>query len=69
MLLDNFALHDLGRAVARCRREPHAVFVEASGGVTLDTAAAMAATGIDAIAVGALTHSAPALDIGLDVVP
>ena len=43
------------------------IFVEASGGVTLDTAAAIAATGVDAIAVGALTHSAPALDIGLDV--
>lgn len=65
VLLDNFSLDDLRSAVARCRAgEP--VFVEASGGVTLETAAAIAATGVDAIAVGALTHSAPALDIGLD---
>ena len=53
-------------AVARIRsRAPH-VLVEASGGITLDRAAAYAATGVDFLAVGALTHSAPALDIGLD---
>ena len=40
--------------------------LEASGGLTLDTAAAVAATGVDFLAVGALTHSAPVLDIGLD---
>jgi nicotinate-nucleotide pyrophosphorylase (carboxylating) len=43
------------------------VFVEASGGVTLETVRPVAETGVDAIAVGALTHSAPALDLGLDV--
>jgi nicotinate-nucleotide pyrophosphorylase (carboxylating) len=45
------------------------VLLEASGGLTLQDAAAVAATGVDFLAVGALTHSAPALDIGLDVVP
>ena len=65
VLLDNFGLHDLRRAVeitaGRCR-------LEASGGVTLETVRAIAETGVDAISVGALTHSAPALDIGLDAV-
>jgi nicotinate-nucleotide pyrophosphorylase (carboxylating) len=65
VLLDNFALEDLHRAVRRCRDEGD-VFVEASGGVDLTTVAEIAAAGVDAIAVGALTHSAPALDIGLD---
>jgi nicotinate-nucleotide pyrophosphorylase (carboxylating) len=41
--------------------------VEVSGGVTLDTVAAYAAAGADLISVGALTHSAPVLDLGLDV--
>jgi nicotinate-nucleotide pyrophosphorylase (carboxylating) len=40
-----------------------------SGGVDLDTIGAFAATGVDLISVGALTHSAPVLDIGLDIVP
>ena len=40
--------------------------LEASGGVTLSTVRAIAETGVDAISVGALTHSAPVLDIGLD---
>ncbi len=42
--------------------------LEASGGLTLATARAVAETGVDYLAVGALTHSAPALDIGLDLV-
>jgi nicotinate-nucleotide pyrophosphorylase (carboxylating) len=41
--------------------------IEASGGITLDTAAAIAATGIDYMSSGALTHSAPNLDIALDI--
>ena len=45
------------------------VALEASGGVNLDTVADIAATGVDRIAVGALTHSAPALDLGLDIQP
>ena len=41
--------------------------VEASGGITLDTIAEIAATGVDYASSGALTHSAPALDVGLDI--
>lgn len=67
VLCDNFALDALAAAVDRARATQPAVFVEASGGVTRETVADVAATGVDAIAVGALTHSARALDIGLDL--
>ncbi|HVV33954.1 MAG TPA: carboxylating nicotinate-nucleotide diphosphorylase [Vitreimonas sp.] len=63
ILLDNFALSDLKTAVDRVAGK---VPLEASGGVNLDTVRAIAETGVDVISVGALTHSAPALDIGLD---
>jgi nicotinate-nucleotide pyrophosphorylase (carboxylating) len=43
--------------------------IEASGGVTLQTVKAIAGTGVHIISVGAITHSAPALDIGLDIAP
>jgi nicotinate-nucleotide pyrophosphorylase (carboxylating) len=66
VLLDNFALAEMREAVATCRAIPDDVFVEASGNVTLETARAIAETGVDAVAVGALTHSVRALDIGLD---
>jgi len=59
-------LHDLRAAVASARRYP-GVALEASGGLRLETARAVAETGVDFIAVGALTHSAPALDLGLDL--
>jgi nicotinate-nucleotide pyrophosphorylase (carboxylating) len=45
------------------------VITEASGGITLDTVRQVAETGVDRISVGALTHSAPALDVGLDAMP
>ena len=67
VLLDNFPLEDLRAGVRRCRAAGDPVFVEASGGVNLDTVRDISLTGVDAIAIGALTHSAPALDIGLDV--
>jgi len=68
IMLDNFSLEDLTEAVRRRKTSPFgAVILEASGGVNLDTVAAIARTGVDVISVGALTHSAPALDIGLDV--
>jgi nicotinate-nucleotide pyrophosphorylase (carboxylating) len=63
IMLDNFSVEDLRRAVALTERR---VVLEASGGVTLDSVRAIAETGVDVISVGALTHSAPALDIGLD---
>lgn len=63
VLLDNMSLDDLRRAVAMARGR---AITEASGRITPDTAAAVAATGVDQIAVGWLTHSAKVLDIGLD---
>ena len=64
IMLDNFSLDDLRTGVALIDSK---AVVEASGGVNLDTVAAIAATGVDVISVGALTHSARALDLGLDV--
>jgi nicotinate-nucleotide pyrophosphorylase (carboxylating) len=64
VLLDNFTLDDLRRAVVMAKGK---TVLEASGGVSLGTVRAIAETGVDVISVGALTHSAPALDIGLDV--
>jgi nicotinate-nucleotide pyrophosphorylase (carboxylating) len=63
VMLDNFSLEDLAEAV---RRAAGRAVLEASGGVTLDTVRAIAGTGVDVISVGALTHSAGVLDIGLD---
>ncbi len=63
ILLDNFSLDDLRTAVARAHGK---AILEASGGVSLTTVRAIADTGVDVISVGALTHSAVALDIGLD---
>jgi nicotinate-nucleotide pyrophosphorylase (carboxylating) len=63
IMLDNFSLADLRAAVARVAG---AVTLEASGGVNLATVADIAATGVDYVSVGALTHSAPCLDLGLD---
>ena len=62
----NMSLDQLRHAVRRRNELSPDVNLEASGGVTLDTVRAIAETGVDHISVGALTHSAPALDIGLD---
>ena len=64
VLLDNFTIADMAEAV---RRNSGRARLEASGGLTLDRAAAVAATGVDYLAVGALTHSAAVLDIGADL--
>ena len=64
IMLDNFTLADLAEGV---RRIDGAALVEASGNVRLDTVAAIAATGVDIISSGALTHSVRALDLGLDI--
>jgi len=64
IMLDNFSLDDLRRGVEQVGGR---ATVEASGGVSLDTVRAIAETGVDVISVGALTHSARALDLGLDV--
>ena len=63
VLLDNMDPETLRAAVARIAGRAVA---EASGTITLETAPAIAATGVDLISAGWLTHSAPALDVGLD---
>ncbi len=68
ILLDNMSLADLREAVAE-RGDRTCPLLEASGGVTLETLRDIAETGVDFISVGALTHSAPALDVGLDFIP
>ena len=64
IMLDNFSLDDLRHGVAQVAGR---ATVEASGGVSLETVRAIAESGVDVISVGALTHSARALDLGLDV--
>ncbi len=66
ILLDNFSVHELRRAVERVSGR---ATLEASGGVTLETVREVAATGVDFVSVGALTHSAPALDLSLMLQP
>jgi nicotinate-nucleotide pyrophosphorylase (carboxylating) len=65
VLLDNFSLSDTRTAVDLVRGT--GVRLEASGGLSLDRAREVAATGVDHLAVGALTHSAPVLDLGFDL--
>jgi nicotinate-nucleotide pyrophosphorylase (carboxylating) len=64
VLLDNMDTKTLREAVALCKDK---IVTEASGGVTLESVAAIAETGVDVISSGALTHSAPSLDVALDV--
>ena len=64
IMLDNFSLADLRAGVALIAGR---AVVEASGGINLNTVRDVAETGVDIISVGALTHSAPSLDLGLDV--
>ncbi|MFM8699674.1 MAG: nicotinate-nucleotide diphosphorylase (carboxylating), partial [Phycisphaerales bacterium] len=66
-LLDNMGLDALRSCVALRDASAPALKLEASGGVRLETVRAIAETGIDRISVGALTHSAPCLDVGLDI--
>jgi nicotinate-nucleotide pyrophosphorylase (carboxylating) len=67
VLLDNMSVEQCARAVRRVRAANAATRLEASGGLRLELARAYARTGVDYLAVGALTHSAPALDLGLDI--
>lgn len=67
VLLDNFAVWQTQIAVQRRDTRAPTVLLESSGGLGLDTAATYAATGVDYLAVGALTHSVRVLDIGLDM--
>ena len=67
VLLDNFSVDELADAVRVIRTTAPETKIEASGGLQLHVARAVAETGVDYLAVGQLTHSAPQLDIGLDV--
>ena len=64
ILLDNMSIAQLGEAVKIINKQ---ALSEASGGISLDTVTTVAETGVDLISVGALTHSAPVLDMGLDI--
>ncbi len=66
VLLDNMPPDLMTRAIAIRDQSAPGVQLEASGSVTLDTVAAIAATGVDRISIGALTHSSPALDLAFD---
>ncbi|HVA60670.1 MAG TPA: carboxylating nicotinate-nucleotide diphosphorylase [Mycobacteriales bacterium] len=66
LLCDNMTVVELAEAV---RRVAGRAVIEATGGLTLDRARAVAETGVDFLSVGALTHSAPALDMGMDLRP
>jgi nicotinate-nucleotide pyrophosphorylase (carboxylating) len=71
ILLDNFTPDEMRKAVSTrddfARTAGRRVLLEASGGLSLEVARAVGATGVDYVAVGELTHSAPVLDIGLDL--
>ncbi len=69
VLLDNMKVEDVARAVERCANHTRRVPLECSGGVTLENVRAYAETGVDYISVGALTHSAPAVNMNMRVQP
>jgi len=69
ILLDNMAVADVKAAVERCSRAERRIPLECSGGINLENVRAYAETGVDFISVGALTHSAPAVDMSLRIVP
>jgi nicotinate-nucleotide pyrophosphorylase (carboxylating) len=69
ILLDNMSAEDVKRAVERCAREERRIPLEVSGGITLENVRAYAETGVNFISVGALTHSAKAVDMSLRVAP
>jgi nicotinate-nucleotide pyrophosphorylase (carboxylating) len=66
ILVDNLGPNHLAEAVRRRDQTARHVLLEASGGVSLDTVRSLAETGVDRISIGALTHSAPALDLAID---
>ncbi len=69
LLLDNYSAPDLARAVERVGElsEGARPEIEASGGITLETVRDFASTGVDFVSVGALTHSAPTLDVSMEL--
>jgi nicotinate-nucleotide pyrophosphorylase (carboxylating) len=69
IMLDNMAVEDIKSSVELIRERAPGVLIEVSGGITLETVRGFAETGVDMISVGALTHSATAVDISLKVAP
>ena len=69
ILLDNMSVKEVRRAVERCEKHSRRVPIECSGGVNLENVRGYAETGVDYISVGALTHSAKAVDLSLRVLP
>lgn len=69
VLLDNFQIRDIVEAVKRVQERAPRTLIEVSGGVTLDRMHELAKTGVDVISIGALTHSARAVDLSFDVRP
>jgi nicotinate-nucleotide pyrophosphorylase (carboxylating) len=67
IMLDNFSIDDVREASRRAKAHPSRPLLEVSGGITLERIGILAGAGIDVISVGALTHSAPAADIALDL--
>ena len=67
MLLDNFTPKEAKRAVAIVRKEAPGILLEASGGITLANVRQVAQTGVERIAIGALTHSSGSVDVALDI--
>ena len=63
-MLDNMSLSDMASAVALCKDK---AITEASGGINLSSVKDVAETGVDLISVGAITHSAPNLDLSMDI--
>ena len=64
IMLDNMSLSDMSSAVAHCKDK---AVTEASGGINLSSVKDVAETGVDLISVGAITHSAPNLDLSMDI--
>src|SRR2546428_3343589 len=69
ILLDNMPVSDVRAAVERCSKADRRIPLESSGGINLENVRAYAEAGVDFISVGALTHSAPAVDLSLRIVP
>jgi len=69
ILLDNMSVDEVRKAVERCSREQRRIPLECSGGIKLENIREYAQTGVDFISVGALTHSAKAVDMSLRVSP
>ena len=69
ILLDNMPVEDVKRAIERCSQAERRIPLEVSGGITLDNVRAYAETGVNFISVGALTHSAAAVDMSMRAVP